>query len=590
VGIPALLWLLYYRLMFPGLTNPEALDYAQLGRNLASGRGFVTYLLRPLALVHGNDPLRQPEVAHGPLYPFLLALTFGALGVRESVVPGVSGFFYLLTIPLIYAFGRQLFSRAVGLAGALLFTANALVLEYAVSGLPITLYVFLATSLLFDIYRLAARLPVDAGAGCPQLPRAWLVLAGLLAAALYLTDPIFCWVIPVIAAAIVWLSGTRRTAAACWFLLPLGILVLPWMGRNLALAGNPFFGLRGEELWMHTKDFYPGNAAYRLAPDELVNGPGLWGAVLAKVALGGGKVVQALPQIAGSWILAFFLPALLFRFSDPGANAARRVLVACFAAVFCGVLLFGREMPPFVAWLPAMLVFSVAFLYVLLHEAKAGRAVVGSVMALAAVTILYPLAAQLGLDERPRPLPQKLAAMALRDTSRAGESCLSDQPWLVAWYADRPAVWLPANDNLLTDVRHRFAGTRWLFMAGDARTYSAEWQVLYDQLVQLNARYLDVPAEKRGGVHAVPLPTKGMPLLEKLDGFAWVPPAKNTPPTTVLAAVPAAGTGVGLAPAPEGRMARGAPAPGAPQAKYRALGPVLRGERPLEHSKQKGGD
>ena len=39
LGPPALLYL-HYRLMFPGLTNADAMDFAQIGRNLHEGRGF----------------------------------------------------------------------------------------------------------------------------------------------------------------------------------------------------------------------------------------------------------------------------------------------------------------------------------------------------------------------------------------------------------------------------------------------------------------------------------------------------------------------------------------------------------------------
>ena len=147
VGPPLLLFV-YFKTMFPGLTNPDALDYAQLGRNLSAGRGFVTSILRPLALTHGSNPLAQPDVTHGPLYPFLLALAFGMLGAKDTTVAIVSGVFYLLTIPVLYRLGVRVFSRAVGLLAALIFTFNALMLEYAASGLPITLYVFLMTCLL----------------------------------------------------------------------------------------------------------------------------------------------------------------------------------------------------------------------------------------------------------------------------------------------------------------------------------------------------------------------------------------------------------------------------------------------------------
>src|SRR5690242_19980825 len=76
---PPLLFLFYAKVMFPGLTVPEALDFAQLGRNLSEGRGFVTFFVRPLAL-HGTNPMLQQDTIHGPLYPFLLALAFAIGG------------------------------------------------------------------------------------------------------------------------------------------------------------------------------------------------------------------------------------------------------------------------------------------------------------------------------------------------------------------------------------------------------------------------------------------------------------------------------------------------------------------------------
>src|SRR5689334_17775228 len=155
ITIPPLLLVLYCRVMFPGLTNPDAMDFAQLGRNLSSGQGFVTHMLRPLALEHGPNILHQPEVTHGPLYPFILALAFGIFGSKDAVVAGVSGIFYLLTIPVLYILSVRLFNRAVGILTALIFIGNALMLEYASSGLHITLYIFLATCLFLTVSHFA---------------------------------------------------------------------------------------------------------------------------------------------------------------------------------------------------------------------------------------------------------------------------------------------------------------------------------------------------------------------------------------------------------------------------------------------------
>src|SRR5207237_533585 len=109
---------------------------------------------------------------------------------------------------------------------------NALLLEYAASGLHITLYVFLTTCLLLTMYDLAAR-PRSPGSPLRSaLPKNKLILAGILTGLLYLTDPIFFWIMPVILVLVIQLNPERRLQAALWFLLPLAVLVLPWMVRN----------------------------------------------------------------------------------------------------------------------------------------------------------------------------------------------------------------------------------------------------------------------------------------------------------------------------------------------------------------------
>jgi hypothetical protein len=79
--VPLLLLIFYYKAMFVGLINNSAMDYAQLGRNLSEGRGFSTFYLRPLAMTHGDSVLQQPDVINMPLFPFILALAFGARGL-----------------------------------------------------------------------------------------------------------------------------------------------------------------------------------------------------------------------------------------------------------------------------------------------------------------------------------------------------------------------------------------------------------------------------------------------------------------------------------------------------------------------------
>jgi len=79
-----LLLLVYGAFQFNGLKHREAMDQAQVGRNLARGEGFTTYFIRPLSLwttasrkTGGAEPLlRHPDLINPPLYPALAASLF----------------------------------------------------------------------------------------------------------------------------------------------------------------------------------------------------------------------------------------------------------------------------------------------------------------------------------------------------------------------------------------------------------------------------------------------------------------------------------------------------------------------------------
>jgi 4-amino-4-deoxy-L-arabinose transferase-like glycosyltransferase len=515
-----LLLLVYYRAMFSGLTSPDALDYAQLARNLARGRGFVTLVLRPLALTHGGNSLTQPDLNHGPLYPVLLALAFRIVGVTEPAVVMVSGLFYLLTIPMIYCIGVRLFNRTVGFLAASVVVCNALLLQYAISGLPITLYVFLMTSLLLVMYRIAH----VGEAQDSRLPWVDCVLAGLLTGLLYLTDPVFFLIIPFTIIAVIWLNPRHRIVAPVSLCLPMLLLILPWMVRNSMLSGNPVFGLRGTEIWMSTKGFYPGVLAYREMSENLIHGVGIFQAVVQKLLLGAGTMIQTFPEVTASWVLAFFLPCLLFRFSDPATNAVRRVMMWYLTGIFLGALALQIEMQLFVAVIPAMLVFAIAYLLHLIEQANLPRTSINRLTVLMAVAVCFPLISDMTLIAKPRPIKERLAAQDLGRQTPPDATVLSDQPWIVAWYADRPSIWLPVVDLRIADLRRQFPQTRWLFLTLQTRGLSENWLNLYDGLARWNlASHRAVAANQP--VKPLTIRSSGQsgsdlsPLLEALDGF-----------------------------------------------------------------------
>ena len=541
IVVPLLLFIVYYKIMFPGLINPSAMDLAQLGRNLSEGHGFTTYFLRPLALTHGVDAFRQPDVVNAPLFPVLLALAFGARGATDAVASQVSGLFYLLTVPALYLLGSRVFSRNVGLIAALIFSANPLMLEYASSGLPITLQTFLMTCLLLAVHGLVKGAVDGAGTAPVPISRAALAAAGLLAGGLYLTDAALVTVLPVIAVAVFSAARARggpAIRAIGWFAGPLCLAILPWMIRTGHLTGNPIYGLRGMELWMGTKDAYPGSLAYRFAPDDLIPGIGLYNAVVKKMLLGAGEVVQAFPQVSASWMLAFLLPSLLFQFRIPSTNAVRRVMMSCFGAILVGMLPFGVDMPLFACLIPAMLVFAIAYLLRLVDQSQLSRAAVVRLSALLAGAVLLPLLRNTVLIDRPVAVTGRISALELKQASQSGDVVLTDQPWVAAWYADRPAIWIPSTDAKVSAYRKTFPTTRWLFLTDQVASFSPEWRTIYSVFFRWNQVYAEAKSTGTKAPGPIAISGTGYPLLESLHGFTVLEPVNGSSTGVVVAGLP----------------------------------------------------
>jgi hypothetical protein len=68
---------------YKNLSNPEAMDMAQLARNISLGRGYVTDYLRISSLTIVKDQTggdakigSHPDIVNPPLYPVLLAGAF----------------------------------------------------------------------------------------------------------------------------------------------------------------------------------------------------------------------------------------------------------------------------------------------------------------------------------------------------------------------------------------------------------------------------------------------------------------------------------------------------------------------------------
>lgn len=537
-----LLCFLYCRHMISGLIQPDAMDFAQCGRNLLQGHGFVTQILHPLALSKSADPLHQPDMTHGILYPFVLALGFGMFGAKDAVVIGVSGLFYALTAPLIFLLGRRLFDTRVGWIAALVYLTNGTILEYAASGTHITLFLFLGTCLFYALYIMAVGVKQPAKEGGEEstaLPRLPSLLAGFLAGLLYLTDPTFLWMIPVLVWAVARMSPRRPLAALSWFGLPMLLLILPAMLRFAQLTGNPLFGLRGSELWMGT-EAHPGLLGYRMSAERfgIERATGL--ALGRKLILAAVDMIALLPQMPGSWILLFIAPSLVYQYSNASATRLRSTLLWSLVALAFGGLFFSAFPMRLMIVFPTLLIFAVAFLLHTLDAAKLKSEKVWAVSIGMGMLLLAPLVGNLIKTRYPASTPEANFIRPLARQIPATDVTFSDQPWLMAWYGEHASIWLPSDDLILTDLRNQFPAARWIVATRTTPGISPEWDETYRGLLGWARNYSRALAANASPPPAFQIHGSTIPLLKALEGFNTVPPeAGNDLPTVVILHAPA---------------------------------------------------
>jgi len=466
---------------YRNFSTPEAMDAAQLARNLAGGNGFTTDFIRPFSL-HLQDratgpadrpggdaaPIkgRHPDLSNPPLYPLALAglmkvfpfdygIPSGSNFIFQRYQPEVwiglfNQFLFLVALILVFRLARRLFDAGVAWVTVLVLAGTELFWKLSVSGLStmLLLVIFLGLVSCLVITEQAAREGTRGG----RWLTAMALLIGVLAGLAGLTRYSFVFlIIPVLVFLASYFEG-RRVALCVVATLGFLVVLTPWMVRNVRLSGVPF-GTATYAVVQGTARF-PGDQLQRSLKPDLSQVSIM--SCLRKGATGLREILQTdLPRLGGNWITAFFLAGLLVPFTRVGLGRLRVFLLLCLALASVVQALGRTPTAPgasevsqqnlLVILAPLVFVYGVGIYSLLLGQIEVPFAPLRNLLTgFAVILVSGPLIFALIQRTHPLafppyypPLIQRFAAWMKPD-----ELVMSDMPWAVAWYGRKQSIWI----------------------------------------------------------------------------------------------------------------------------------------------------
>lgn len=485
---------------YRNFNSPEAMDAAQVGRNLAEGHGFTTEFVRPFSLYllqqHNAGLLaaaagaagtnvadtaevygRHPDLANAPLYPLALAGLFKltkpdvAIDQRHSfwsesgrfsrykpefIIAIFNQLLLLAVVLMTFLVTKMILDTAAAWLAAILMFCSDVLWKFSVSGLPTLLLLVIFLGL---VWCLAAFETAGQVENPDPRRRVWLAAgAGFFAGLGMLTHYSFGWVIVPVFIFLLLFGGARRAVLAMACFLVFAGVVSPWIARNLAVSGT-MFGTAGYAVLEGTGDFQGSRLMQSVSP---VMGSAHWvmGYLIKLQANIRYLLPDEVPRVGGSWVGILFLAGLLLGLRNTVARRLRYFALMCLG-VFLVVTAMERTQLSALSELstenelvlltPLAVIFGVAFFLTMLNQMNLPSVPLRYVVICLAILLLRTQFALTLLPPRTSPIVfppyyppeiQKTSAWM-----QPNELMMSDIPWAVAWYGDRQCVWTTINCN-----------------------------------------------------------------------------------------------------------------------------------------------
>jgi len=497
----------YLILSFKGLTSEKGIEQAQIGREIARGNNATTKVIRGAAVWQAKEAEKDINLSafhdtyHSPLNPYIYAAVLKAVGgddfekfqmnegdkktvyALDRVISAVAVILFLIAVGINYLLISRIFDVRIAGATAILMILSDLMWKFTQTGLPQMLMLLLFSCALFFIYRtLEASIENRGDIGS-------LVIAAVFLSLLALSHWLTIWII---LGFTIYAAFFFRPKGISGFMI-LGVLLIfssYFLVKNMEWTGNPggtaFLSLYGgltqsESVIMRTSD--PAEQTYTIVYNL--------NSFLITTTTSMLRQVNELYNNLGSILVApLFFFALLHPFKREAIAKFRWIVLLMWIMGTLGMAIFGlsdSNLAPnqlHILFSPIMTAYGLAFVSILWAriELPAG----GALMRYGHFAIVILISAGPLILTIPR---ETLNAIATEESRKAvwppywppvfsktlhnatddNDVIFSDQPWAVAWYADRISIWLPRKVEEFNELEE-LATNKGLSVAGIVMT------------------------------------------------------------------------------------------------------------------------
>lgn len=422
----------------------DAMDYAQIARNIQQGEGFTTKFIRPLSLRYFPYFEKHPEVTNPPLYSLYLSLIMNMIN-EQTAVPGESdgkiiifgsGIFFILSIPLFFWLASRYMKDKMLHIALFLFTANSIMIKQSITALPDMMLVS-----LFLLFMIVMSYYDGENIFTPAV-------AGAILGLCYLTRYSYGLFAPVVLVFFYFRAKRYKIMHMLMFLVTFLAVISPWLLRNYRLIGNPFFTLEFFKYKMFT-DLLPGNQYWRSAIDKRFEIGFDFVFFVRKLGIGLRQNYDKLLTITGSIVGCFFVVGLFWGGLKSRFERLKWLFVILFFLQLILSALFRPGANVLLPFFPVIILVAVNLFHDIIDKKSIDPFMRLGIVTLFVLAAFFPV--MWGF------VPKVFKDVKYRETKpyweenmievsqmvKPNTTVVSDIPWATAWYGGLISIWLP---------------------------------------------------------------------------------------------------------------------------------------------------